>query len=225
MMRVRTLVLCPLKVEMKALIEAFQDGGGVLVQEDRGPQGQKIYLLPEKSMAVMVGGHGKVNFALSCARALQFFSGVEQLWCVGSAGALSSGLNVGDVILAEKTIEHDFKSSVVNHKNPEFQVPNPLLIELKYKAQNAKQIAFGSIASGDEDIVNEERAKMLHEQTGALAVAWEGAGGARACQGLNVDFVELRAITDLANAQTLNDFATHLKPAMKNLAQALLILI
>ncbi|MCO5113926.1 MAG: 5'-methylthioadenosine/S-adenosylhomocysteine nucleosidase [Bdellovibrionaceae bacterium] len=224
-MQVRTLVLCPLKVEMKFLVEALQDEVGVFVQEDRGPQGQKIYLLPEKNLAIMVGGHGKVNFALACARALQFFSGVKQLWCVGSAGALSSSLNVGDVILAEKTTEHDFKSSALDHKNPEFQVSESLLIELKNKAQNTKQIKFGSIASGDEDIVSEERARELYEQTGALAVAWEGAGGARACQGLSVDFVELRAITDLANAQTLNDFAIHLKPAMKNLAQALLILI
>lgn len=225
MMQIRTLVLCPLKAEMKALVEALQDEEGVLVQEDKGPQGQKIYLLPEKSLAIMVGGHGKVNFALSCARALKFFPRVEQLWCVGSSGALNSSLNVGDVILGEKTIEHDFKSSILDSKKPEFNVPEPLLLELKNRAQNTKQIKFGIIASGDEDIVNEDRALELHEQTGAIAVAWEGAGGARACQGLSVDFLELRAITDLANAQTLNDFATHLRPAMKNLAQALLILI
>jgi nucleoside phosphorylase len=55
------------------------------------------------------------------------------------------------------------------------------------------------IASGDEDIVTIERAAELHTQTGAVAVAWEGAGVARACLFSQIPYLEIRGITDTAD--------------------------
>jgi adenosylhomocysteine nucleosidase len=49
-------------------------------------------------------------------------------------------------------------------------------------------------------------------------VAWEGAGGARACAFSGVPFVELRGITDTADHNAPADFKTNLRIAMASAA-------
>ncbi|HMB33077.1 MAG TPA: acyltransferase, partial [Methylomirabilota bacterium] len=82
-------------------------------------------------------------------------------------------------------------------------------------------VHFGDVASGDEDIVSVDRAQALRDATGALAVAWEGAGGARACAFSATPYLELRAVTDQANVEASSHFAQHLPLAMRNLATLL----
>ena len=78
---------------------------------------------------------------------------------------------------------------------------------------------FGPIASGDETVVDRERRRELHQLTGALAVAWEGAGGARACHFSEVPYIEVRGITDHANSQAATDFKLHMPSAMRHVAR------
>jgi adenosylhomocysteine nucleosidase len=79
-------------------------------------------------------------------------------------------------------------------------------------------IHVGIIASGDEDVIELERAAALRQATEACAVAWEGAGGARACRFNEMPFLELRAITDTADHNAPGDFATNLHIAMASAA-------
>ena len=55
----------------------------------------------------------------------------------------------------------------------------------------------------------------------AVAVAWEGAGGARACAFSDVPFVEIRGITARADDRAPADFRANLNIAMANLAALL----
>ena len=84
------------------------------------------------------------------------------------------------------------------------------------------RVHFGIIASGDEDIVARTRAQQLKDQFGATAVAWEGAGGARACAFIGIPFIEIRGITDVANDDAPEDFNENLQTAMRNVAHVLL---
>ena len=77
---------------------------------------------------------------------------------------------------------------------------------------------FGPIASGDEDVVDIERKRALRELTGGLVVAWEGAGGARACQFSDTPFVEIRGVTDSADSDAPSDFEANRESVMQNLA-------
>ena len=61
----------------------------------------------------------------------------------------------------------------------------------------------------------------MREQTGALCVAWEGSGGARAAKLHNKKFVEIRAITDGADKSAAIDFRANLAVAMPNIAKLL----
>jgi adenosylhomocysteine nucleosidase len=81
------------------------------------------------------------------------------------------------------------------------------------------QVHFGSIASGDEDVVDTARRQAIQEVTGALAVAWEGAGGARASQFNGLPFVEIRGITDSADSTAATDFESNLSLSLGNVAK------
>lgn len=77
------------------------------------------------------------------------------------------------------------------------------------------------IASGDEAIIDEKRARELHKVTGALAVAWEGAGGARAAAFSDVPYLEIRAISDGADDEARSVWCENLPSAMMNVATVL----
>lgn len=79
------------------------------------------------------------------------------------------------------------------------------------------QICFDVIASGDEDIVDPERVQELRAATGAVCVAWEGSGGARAAALDHVPFLEIRAITDFADESAATFFQQNLAKAIRNI--------
>ena len=103
---------------------------------------------------------------------------------------------------------------------PRFAADKDSVHSMKNMDQSAFSfpIHFGTVASGDEDIVDKVRKKNLHQATGAIAVAWEGAGGARACRFNDVPFVEVRGITDAADESASSDFEENLAAAMGNIA-------
>ena len=65
------------------------------------------------------------------------------------------------------------------------------------------------------------RARQVREDTGALCVAWEGAGAARAAAFAGIGFAEVRAITDAADGRAATDFRANLDLAMPNIATLL----
>ena len=65
------------------------------------------------------------------------------------------------------------------------------------------------------------RCDELRHATGALAVAWEGAGGARAARFSGVPFLEVRGISDLADDQAVQGWEQNIPAAMKNVATVL----
>jgi adenosylhomocysteine nucleosidase len=87
----------------------------------------------------------------------------------------------------------------------------------------ACQVHFGPIASGDEDVIDAARRQEIQQLTGALVVAWEGAGGARACQFSGLPFVEIRGVTDSANSTASADFARNLHRALCNVATVIML--
>jgi adenosylhomocysteine nucleosidase len=164
------------------------------------------------------GGLGKTQFAVQTQHLLSV-ADWRLVICAGSGGALSDELSTGDVVIATETVEHDIRK-VARPTMPRFAADESLIGRCRASVQDLVNVRvhFGAIASGDEDIVGEERRAALRATTGAIAVAWEGAGGARACQFSEVAFLEIRGITDIANADGPRDFARHVASAMHNVA-------
>lgn len=199
------LVLCPLKAELKNLIMSFKEMGLDIQHEDQ------VYKIPMLKMICAFGGHGKVSYALSAQRLISQHN-ISKAICLGAAGGLSPDLKIGDIVVGEKTVEHDLP------ERPIFEADAEMI--RKFLDLNTK-VHLGIIASGDEDILTSERATELFEQTGALAVAWEGAGGAKACLITNTPFLEIRIITDNCRDSVADSFTQNLPSCMKIVAKLL----
>jgi adenosylhomocysteine nucleosidase len=176
--------------------------------------------LSELDIALALGGTGKAQFAVQTQHLLDSGAGWDLVICAGAAGALADGVVVGDVVVGTTTVEHDYDNKFSTRPRPRFEGAASAVASLRRVASpsGAFRVHFGTIASGDEDVVDRERGRSLHQATGALAVAWEGAGGARACRFSGVPFVEIRGVTDTADQDAPADFETNLAIAIHNVA-------
>ena len=185
----------------------------------------ECHLFDELRMLFAVGGHGKTQHAVQTQHLIEQRATVQAVICTGAAGSLGVELALGDVVVGVSTVEHDYKLRFVRRPLPRYDADVQLVDEFRLAASQIGsqfRVLFGAIASGDEDIIDPARAAELQEATGALCVAWEGAGAARAARFSGLHFLEVRAITDGANHTAVVDFQTNLKHSMPNLAQILL---
>jgi adenosylhomocysteine nucleosidase len=178
------------------------------------------YELTELQVIVASGGLGKTQFGVQTQYLIDRIKDLDSVLCVGASGCLTSNYMVGDVVVGTKTVEHDIQKHS-GQMMPEFS-SDALLIDIFQSLATRNRsysVHFGPIASGDEDITSTKRKVELRERTGADVVAWEGAGGARACHFSEVPFAEIRGITDSADHQAEDDFFKHLEAVMGNLAE------
>lgn len=213
------LIITPLGIEMKFLIEALREKKLEVLQETAGPI--EVYKIPALKLTLARGGHGKVACALKAQQAILALGSVESVVCAGAAGRLDNRLNVADVVVAEEVIEHDYHERFSQTPQPRFRSDPAVLDAFQRVAQSKSFLHFGIIASGDEDIIDEERAEALRAKTMAQAVAWEGAGVARAAEHCQVPFCEIRGISDGADGNAMAHFQENLKLVMWNIADVL----
>ncbi|MEO0335347.1 MAG: hypothetical protein AAF202_03080 [Pseudomonadota bacterium] len=216
---VKNLALTPLKPELTALIEGLKSSG-----ETVQSLGSNQFLVEKLSLGLGLGGHSKSEFAARASRALTSNSQVENLFCCGTSGSLTETAKPLDVVVGKSTTEHDFHSKFLNTgKLPVFESSLfSKLSEFAIHENTSYSTHIGGIASGNEDIVSRQRATELHLKTQCLVVAWEGAGGARAALANSVNYLEIRAVSDVCDNQTESQFQQNLSPSMKNCASVLL---
>jgi len=206
------LIVTPLSLENEALRTHLGPSDST-----RDVQGVNVANFPGE-LTVAAGGHGKVQFALTTQMLIRELS-PRLVICAGACGALDIGPKMLDVIVAENTIEHDFNLRFERRPLPRFQGHAESVLRLKeIPAWPGFALHAGSIASGDEDIIDAVRAGELRKLTEALAVAWEGAGGARAALFCKTPYLEIRVVTDAANEHAPQDFKKNVQLGMKNIA-------
>jgi adenosylhomocysteine nucleosidase len=214
----KILTMVPIQPEIDFLLQACAEKGFHTRTSMIGKL--PVVHLPELDVTLACGGLGKVQFAVQTQHLLDVCPGWDLVICAGAAGALVDGLSVGDVVVATETVEHDIHNKFGKPLLPKFSGAEAVVSALRsvLPLSSSFQVHFGPIASGDEDVVDTDRRRMLHGRTGALAVAWEGAGGARACHFSGVSFVEIRGITDRADSDAASDFEGNLGSAIANVA-------
>lgn len=220
---IKTAILTPLEEELALLVNVLEQ---FELKKHKFQLGNlEIFEFAELDLFLALGGHGKTQFGIQSQYLLCQLPQVELLVCAGAAGVLSNELEIGDIVAATATVEHDYNLKFVSRPLPRF-TGNPQVIEtLKQlpKTELDFQLHFGLVASGDEDVVAVERGQELAHLTGCIAVAWEGVGGARSSQFAQKQYVELRGITDTANHCAAADFEVNLAAAMVNLAKLIML--
>jgi len=214
------LIVTPLKEEYDDLY------GSLISHKLRSEPGRigklDVHRFPALNATLARGGHGKTQFGIQTQYLLDHAQ-FDLVICAGAAGALAPGVEVGDLIAATTTVEHDYNLKFVQRPHPRFAGDAKSIEQIKaMDIPGAKfKIHFGVMAGGDEDVVDVARGKELHKTHDALAVAWEGIGGARACAFSEVPYLELRGATDTADNAAPIVFDINLKVVMENIAQVL----
>ncbi len=160
-------------------------------------------------------GVGKVNAAM-CAQVLCSAFGVTHLVNTGIAGSLCNELDVGDLLVSQDAIYHDFDCNAFGY--PHCKVPgmdviafpaDGMMIELAVTAAeriHPGHIKLGRVATGDQFVCTREQKQAIVERTQALCTEMEGAAIAHTAYRNAVPFVILRAISDKADESVQIDY-------------------
>jgi adenosylhomocysteine nucleosidase len=211
------LVITPLQKEYDGLYHSLSTLGLKSHTERIGKL--DVHCYPGINVTLAVGGHGKTQFGIQTQHLLDHAK-FDLVICAGAAGALAPEVRVGDVIIATSTLEHDYNNKFSERPKPRFAGDAKSIEQIKaldLSDANFK-VHFGIMAGGDEDVIEVTRGAELRELHNALAVAWEGIGGARASAFSNVPYLEIRGATDTANHEAPVVFYINLKIVMKNIA-------
>jgi len=175
---------------------------------------------------------GKVFASLTATILIERF-GCDTLLFTGVAGAISSDLRIGDLIIADGLCQHDLDITAFGH--PYGYVPEGdvcIWADAGLRAL-AKQVARdkgimlkeGVIATGDQFVANSERKEWIAETFKADALEMEGASVAVVCAALEVPFFILRAISDSADMDAGFDFDAFLLSSAKISADFILSMV
>ena len=213
------LLITPLQKEMDAFLKSCAARGHASIQTSIGRL--PVAQLDALHLTVARSGNGKVQFAVQTQHLLDVGNDLEFVICAGTCGVLAADVSVGDVVVGTETIEHDYNNRFNERPPPSFSGDADMLAALRAipSGDYSLKLHFGPIASGDEDIVNVARGEELQRSTGALVVAWEGAGGARACGFSQMPYLEIRAATDRADPNAPADFYMNVPTAMDHIAE------
>jgi len=173
-------------------------------------------------------GIGKVN-AARCTQILIDNMKVDYVFNIGVAGGISDKLNVGDIVIGDKLVQHDFDLTAFNHNKG--YIPNigdyinsdDYLISLATSSIENKEynVLLGTIASGDIFCTEKWMSEKIHTKFNALCVEMEGASIAQVCFLNHVPFLVIRSISDTPNGNNKTTYEEFLKTSSANVAEFL----
>ena len=215
-----TLVITPISEEYEALTTSLTNLGHSSVEITAGRLSARAF---DNRIILAQGGLGKAQFGVQAQHLIDNLDGIKVVVCAGTCGRLDGTLSVGDVVVGTQTVEHDFNRgmALIKLPLPTFEGDAGLIEGLRDVAEQGTlpcKLRFGGIASGDEGVASERRIRELIESTGAIVVAWEGAGGARAAQLSGLPFLEIRGISDSAGENAFEEFWANIPIAIRSVA-------
>lgn len=198
-------------------------------------------------------GVGKVNAAIAATLLAQHF-GVSALAFTGVAGGLDPALEVGDVVVARKLVQHDYGAlvggKIVTYQPGAFPLPEvdathgyylePALearlaaaiegialpvLELPGLAPRTPRLLMGTVITGDSFLNCEPTRQRFFTTYGAQAVEMEGAALAQVAERFGLPCLVIRSLSDLAGQSSHVDIGAFLPHAAENAAIVLRALL
>ncbi len=217
-----------------ATIEELQATGAVLQEKETvlvqgGLEFIKGYC-GAHDVVLVKAGIGKVNAALCTQMLLDRFD-PDWIINVGVAGGLTGDLYIGDIVISQDTLQHDFDTTffgdapgyISGVNRVEFPA-DPALIGAAQKACEELGLRYrlGRIVSGDQFIADAVKKDHLRDDFGGTCTEMEGAAVAQVCYVNRKPFVVLRAISDGAGDGANMQYGEFVMLAAKNAAQLLI---
>lgn len=185
-----------------------------------------------KDVVLVMSRIGKVASASTATTLIDRYHPDSVIFC-GTAGGVHKSLNVGDVVIGDRLVQHDFFTGVDYFRIPLLDVSyfkadealSTAMLKavdhyMKYEMKQdipkeyldefgivSPKAQLGTIASGDQFICDNKKNAWLADHIENLqCVEMEGAAVAQICYEFGIPFAVLRVISDSANSDSNVDF-------------------
>ena len=208
-------IFAALKEEIEPLVGSMQD-----VETSKwGRRSVHQGSIGNCQVVAVAGGVGKVKAAACTQYLIDRFS-LDALICTGVAGAVNPRLQTGDVVISEKTLQHDFDPGdpeLLKKLRKRWVQADAGLVKLALHAAKELNLADrcrpGKVLTGDQAIVSQERRQWLWQTFRGDCVDMESAAVTQVCQMNGVPWVIVRAISDSAEEDSIAEFRSNLREA------------
>jgi adenosylhomocysteine nucleosidase len=188
--------------------------------------------LEGKNVVLLRCGIGKVNAAVGCALLIEKYR-PEAVINTGSAGGIDPALSFGDAIISDGLVHHDadvtgfgYAPGQIPGMPAVFPVPEDLILQAEQAVDELKREGAlpenfrhlrGLIGSGDVFMHEEERIAAVRRRFPTMrAVEMEGAAIAQTCRLFSIPALIIRALSDIAGAESPLKFDEFLPIASKH---------
>ena len=221
-------IIVAMEEEIKHLIQAFD------YYELHELANQKIYdgFIEGIAVTVVQSGIGKVNASIASSLLIVKFQ-VELVINTGSAGAIKTGLKIGDLVLSTELAYHDVDNRIFDYQYGQipqmhefYQGDKDLIKKIEALSAGNLKVHKGLIVSGDSFVSSVEETKRIKKYfPNALVTEMEGAAVAQTCYQFNIPFVVIRAVSDTADESAEMDFDEFVQLAGQRSAELVLAFI
>lgn len=205
-------IVSAMREELSAVLALMPDERKLAVAGREFWQGH----LHGQEVVAVLARIGKVAAAITATVLIERFN-VKAIVFTGVAGGLGSGVNVGDVVVADSFMQHDMDASPIF---PKYEVPlyglsrfaadpalSAALAAAAKRALPQATLHRGLVISGDRFVSTTAESRALQETLpDALAVEMEGAAFAQVCHDYGVPFAAVRTVSDRADDAAHVDF-------------------
>lgn len=222
-------IIAAMPEELKLLVEHLE------MAEKHQRLGHVYYTgrIKHHEVVLVESGIGKVMSAMSVAVLVNDFK-VTAVINTGSAGAVASGLEIGDVVVADRLVYHDVDVTAFGYDYGQmarqplyYEASRYLVEEMKAVLEKTQQTSrVGLIATGDSFIAGQDKIDQIKAHfPDVLAVEMEGAAIAQAAHSLGLPFMVIRAMSDTASHNANITFDEFILEAGKRSAETLIQLL
>ena len=188
-------------------------------------------VIDSKEIILVKCGIGKVNAARTTQLLIDKYN-PDYIIDVGVAGALNPMLEIGDIVIGETLVQHDFDITAFGHTKgyipgigERIYSDEELIRKFEQAIDNKKdrnyKIEKGTIASGDIFCTEIPMKDKIYAKFNAQCVEMEGAAVAQVCDLCNKPFMVLRSISDKPNGENTVAFEQFIKPSSEKCANLL----
>ena len=172
--------------------------------------------LEDTEVVIVKCGMGKVNAGI-CTQMLSDVFDVDCIINTGVAGSLNNNLNIGDIVVAVDSVQHDYDVTPIGFRKGEIPYTKKIafesdkkLVEEAVKAVHEVapelQVIKGRVCTGDQFISTKEQKERITSNFGGDCCEMESGAIAQVCYLNKIPFVIIRAISDKADDTQHTDF-------------------
>ena len=183
----------------------------------------------EYNIVLVEAGVGKVNAGRVTQILIDNFK-IDAIINVGSAGSATDELNIGDIVIGKKLVQHDFDITAFGHQKGYIsnvgqfiESDDKLVLKMKQTIEKIEKdefkIKIGTIASGDIFCTDSKMREKIRNKFNADAIEMEGAAIAQVCKLDEIPFIVIRSISDKPNGKNEITFEQFLEKASKRCAE------